>query len=288
MKNRISDKKPYSSGSAVFLCSLCRNNDLTSRRERFNMGGRGSGSGRSGGGSGRQTGPIRLDTMNDAQLSSFVQQAFGGQLPPGFHDDPTQRLIYAAGWNGTPEVVTAAQAEAMARKRGAVALYRTVNDDIGPGRSGKTSSQILDELRTDTTFSTGGWGGQVYGGGVYFSDKMSGSKQYGRRGSNPKTMGAVLNDKAKVVSASDLSGSLGASWVRSHPQAASRLGCSLTASGGVRATAGARTAMAMAMGYNVVKNNAYGREHYYTILDRSALTTSTKDYYPQSKGMKGR
>ena len=250
------------------------------------MGGRGSGSGRSGGGGGRPTGPIRLDSMSDAQLSSFVQQAFGAQLPSNFHDDPTQRLIYAAGWNGTPEVVTAAQAEAMARKRGAVALYRTVKDNPTTNQS---SQQIADGLRTDTTFNTGGWGGQVYGGGVYFSDRLSGSKAYGRRINNPPvTIGAVLNDKAKVVSASDLSGSLGAGWVRSHPQAASRLGCTLTASGGVRATAGARTAMAMAMGYNVVKNNASGREHYYTILDRSALTTSTKDYYPQTKGMKGR
>ena len=250
------------------------------------MGGRGSGSGRSSGGGGRPSGPIQLERMSDTQLATFVQRAYGGQIPAGFHDDPTQRLIHAAGWNGQPEIVTATQAEAMARKRGAVALYRTVNDDVGPGRSGKSSSQILNELRTDTVFSTGGWGGQVYGGGVYFSDRLSGSKGYGHRGANPMTMGAVLNSKAKVVSASDLNGSLGANWVRSHPQAASSLGCSLTASGTVRASAGARTAMAMAMGYNVVKNNASGREHYYTILDRSALTTSTKDYYPQRKGMR--
>ena len=250
------------------------------------MGGRGSGSGRSGGP--RSSRPVRLDRMGDAQLASFVRQAFSAQLPRGFHDDPTQRLIYSAQMNGTPEIVTPTQAEAMARKRGAVALYRTVNDDIGPGRSGKTSSQILNELRTDTTFNTGGWGGQVYGGGVYFSDKLSGSKQYGRRGSNAMTIGAVLNDKAKVVSSSELRGTTGANWVRSHPQAARSLGCSLNSAGGVRANSGALTAMAVAMGYNVVKNTASGREHYYTILDRSALTTSTKDYYPQSKGMKGR
>ena len=247
------------------------------------MGGRGSGSGRSGG---RSSGPVRLDTMNDTQLASFVQQALGAQLPPGFHDDPTQRLILAAQWNGAPEVVSSTAAEAMARKRGAVALYRTVNDNPTTGQS---SQQIADGFRTDTTFSTGGWGGQVYGGGVYFSDKLAGSKNYGRQRSGPPTtMGAVLNDKAKVVSASDLSGSLGASWVRAHPQAASQLGVRLGSSGGVRANAGSLTSMAMAMGYNVVKNNTYGREHYYTVLDRSALTTSTKDYYPQTRGMKGR
>ena len=254
------------------------------------MGGRGSGSGRSGGG--RTSGPIRLDTMSDAQLSSFVQQAFSGQLPASFHDDPTQRLIYAAGWNGTPEVVTAAQAEAMAKKRGAVALYRTVKDNPSTNQS---AQQVADVFRTDTTFSTGGWGGQVYGGGVYFSDNLAGSKAYGRRIHNPPvTIGAVLNDKAKVISDVNLrgAGSIGEAWVKAHPKAAKALGCSLNASGsGVRASNGALTSMAMAMGYNVVRNEFSGsraREHYYTILDRSALTTSTKDYYPQTKGMKGR
>lgn len=246
------------------------------------MGGRGSGSGRSGGA--RATGPVRLDTMNDAQLASFVQQAFGAQLPPGFHDDPTQRLILAAQWNGTPEVLTDTQVEAMARKRGAVALYRAVKDNT---KANQSSQQIADGLRTDTTFNTGGWGGQVYGGGVYFSDSLRGSKNYGHTIVNPPvTIGAVLNSKAKVVSTNDLRGNMGVNWIRAHPKAARQLGCSVGASGRVRCNAGALTSMAMSMGFNVVKNDAYGREHYYTILDRSALTTSTKNYYPARRGMK--
>ena len=256
------------------------------------MGGRGSGSGRSSGGGGRPSGPIQLERMSDTQLATFVQRAYGGQIPAGFHDDPTQRLIHAAGWNGQPKIVTATQAEAMARKRGAVALYRTVKDNTNTHQS---SQQIADGFRTDTVFSTGGWGGQVYGGGVYFSDSLAGSKSYGHRIHNPPvTIGAVLNDKAKVISDVNLrgAGSIGEAWVKSHPKAAKALGCSLNASGsGVKASAGALTAMAMAMGYNVVRNEFSGsraREHYYTILDRTALTTSTKDYYPQKKGMKGR
>ena len=49
---------------------------------------------------------------------------------------------------------------------------------------------------------------------------------------------------------------------------------------------GSYTALAMAMGYNVVSNKVSSRETYYTVLDRSALTTSSKDYYSQSRGMK--
>ena len=251
------------------------------------MGGRGSGSGRSGGGRGaRPTGPIRLDTMSDAQLASFIQQSNSATLPPGFRDDPTQRLILAAQWNEPPQVVSDTQAEALARKRGAVALYRTVN--TAPAQyGGKSAQQIADEFRTSGQFQASGHGAQVYGGGAYFSDSLVGSKRYGQSVSNSTTMGAVLNDKARVISSTDLRGTIGANWVRSHPQAARQLGLSVSASGGVRGNTGSQTAMAMAMGYNAVKNYV-GRENYYTIFDRSILTTSTKDYYPQRKSMKGR
>lgn len=251
------------------------------------MGGRGSGSGRSGGGGGgRPAGPIRLDTMSDARLASFIQQSNSAVLPPGYRDEPTQRLILAAGWNEQPQIVSSAQAEALARKRGAVALYRTVNDDHR--YSGKSSQQIADEFRAGTQFQASGHGGQVYGGGAYFSDNFRGSKAYGHSVSSSTTIGAVLNDKAKVISSWDLKGSIGVNWVKSHPQTARQLGLSINAYGRVGGSSGAHTAMAMAMGYNAVKNQVGGREHYYTIFDRSILTTSSKDYYPQSKNLKGR
>ena len=49
---------------------------------------------------------------------------------------------------------------------------------------------------------------------------------------------------------------------------------------------GSYTAMAMAMGYNVVRNKVRSTETYYTVLDRSVVTTSSKDYYSASKGMR--
>lgn len=247
------------------------------------MGGRGSGSGRSGGGGGgRPAGPIRLDAMSDARLASFIQQSNSAQLPPGYRDDPTQRLILAAQWNEQPQIVSSAQAEALARKRGAVALYRTVNDDHR--YSGKSSQQIADEFRTGAQFQASGHGGQAYGGGAYFSNSHRGSQGYGY--GSASTIGAVLNDKARVIDASALDGSTGISWIQSHPTAARALGVSVR-SGRVQGASTSKTAMAMAMGYNAVSNNVGAREKYYTIFDRSILTTSTKNYYT-TKSMKGR
>ena len=122
--------------------------------------------------------------MDDASLSTFVTKAMSAKLPSGFHDDITQRLIYSAKWNDKPEVVPASKAEAAAKKQDAVVLYRTVN--YNP-KLKMLSSKVADSLRTDDAFSTGGWSGQYYGGGVYFSDKLSGSKYYGnvRNGNAP-------------------------------------------------------------------------------------------------------
>ena len=228
--------------------------------------------------------------MDDASLSTFVTKAMSAKLPSGFHDDITQRLIYSAKWNDKPEVVPASKAEAAAKKQDAVVLYRTVN--YNP-KLKMLSSKVADSLRTDDAFSTGGWSGQYYGGGVYFSDKLSGSKYYGnvRNGNAPTTIGAVLNGKAKVVDMADLRGAKGLAWTQQHPAAARKLGLSVDRrrKNPLRSAShqeGAYTAMAMAMGYNVVSSKVGIKETYYTILDRSVLTTSTKDYYPRTRGMK--
>ena len=231
---------------------------------------------------------LELHKMNDAQLASFVRKAKMGNLPRGFHDDITQRMILSAKWNDKPEVLPPTQVEAAARKRGAVVMYRTVNHN---GFLNMTSDKVADGFRSDASFNTGGHGGQAYGGGAYFSSSLRGSKGYGykRNGNMPTTIGAVLNSKAKVVSMSDLRGNLGSNWIKSHPAAAKQLGFSMGVSGRyVSRThgAGSYTALAMAMGYNVVSNKVSSRETYYTVLDRRAVTTSSKDYYSQRRGMR--
>lgn len=231
--------------------------------------------------------PLRLKDMSDAQLASFVDKSMRIHLPAGFHDDITQRMILAAKWNDKPEVLPVSQVEAAAKKIGAIALYRTVNYNTAL-QSG--ADKIADDFRTGDTFSTGGWSGQAYGGGAYFSTSLRGSKGYGyrNRGNPPNTIGAVLNSKARVISMSDLQGSMGKNWIKGHPAAAREMGFSTGNFGRIRAShgPGSYTALAMAMGYNVVSNKVSTRETYYTVLDRSALTTSAKNYFPQRRGMK--
>ncbi len=231
---------------------------------------------------------LELHKMDDAQLAAFVRKAKMGNLPRGFHDDITQRMILSAQWNDKPEILPFSQVEAAAKKKGAVVLYRTVNHN---GLLKMNSDKVADGFRSDESFNTGGHGGQAYGGGAYFSSSLRGSKAYGyrRNGNMPTTIGAILNSKAKVVSMSDLRGKMGSNWIKSHPAVARQLGFSIGPSGRYRSFAhgaGSFTALAMAMGYNVVSNKVSSRETYYTVLDRRAVTTSSKDYYSQSRGMK--
>ncbi len=225
--------------------------------------------------------------MSDTNLAAFIRQAMKATLPSGYHDDITQRLILAAKWNEKPEVVPSDQTEAMAKKRGTVALYRTVNNN---SLHRITADSIADDFRTGDVFNTGGHGGQIYGGGAYFSSSLRGAKVYGYRSPNntPNTIGAVLNQKAKVIAMKDLEGTAGANWIKSHPASARRLGFYKDSSGRTRAkhSRGSYTALAMAMGYNVVSNKVGSRETYYTVLDRGAVTTSDKNYYSQRRGMK--
>ena len=226
---------------------------------------------------------MRLTDMNDTQLASFVDNAMKVQLPAHFHDDITQRMILAANWNDKPEVVTSTQVEAAAKKRGALVLYRT-NNTKGARMTGQKFS---DMFRTSDTFSTGGKRGQQYGGGLYFSSDLHGSKRYGY-GSQSNTIGAVLNKNAKVVAMSDLQGRMGRNWLNKHPAAAKKLGFTMNRYGIVQKKhgMGSYTALAMAMGYNVVGSKVGGGETYYTVLNRAALTTSTKDYWNSPNGMK--
>lgn len=227
--------------------------------------------------------PTQLDLtkMSDAKLASFVDKAMRIRLPAGFHNDLTQRMILAAKWNEKPEVVPSSQVETDAKKRGAIVLYRT-NRTNGYA----TGQQYSDNFREGGQFSTGGAGGQLYGGGLYFTSSLRGSKCYGdsNRVHPSNTIGAVLNKKARVVSMDDLEGTLGASWLRKHPAAAKAMG--FTGGRTPKYSSVSYTSLAMAMGYNVVSNKCRGNEKYYTVLDRSALTTSKKDYYFQSRGMK--
>jgi hypothetical protein len=221
---------------------------------------------------------VNLAQLSDKELASHITKAMKVKMPEHLNaKDPTQRLVYLAGWNGKPKVVSSQQVEKMAKEKDAVMLYRTLNSN-----SNQTADQIADSIRTSDVFKTAGNGEHTYGGGMYMADNLGSSKGYGYT-PNPNTMGAVLNENAKMVSMDDLKGELGKKWMKEHPAAAKAMGLRIEKNMILYTNPfeswndqDGYTMMAMMMGYNVVYNKGYG---YYNILDREVLTTSQKNYY---------
>lgn len=191
-------------------------------------------------------------------------------MPSNMYDSPTQRLINQLDLHDKPEIVTSAQLRQMAKKRGAVVLYRTLADG-----NGMTSSAIAQDMLKGSMNNIGGWGGQVYGGGLYFAKDYEDSKEYGHGPNASYTVAAVLNSKAKVITAKKLQ-SQGMAFLQSHPEFAKSIGYT----GGIVSTK-LLSPVALAMGYNVIdhQNGSFG---YHTILDRSVITTDGKNRYGSS------
>lgn len=235
--------------------------------------------------------PLDLTKMTDGELGDFINDSLNVDLPKEFYDDITQRMIYLAGWNDKPEVVSTRKLKQLAKNATDDVLYRTVKEFRQNGQTIATVDSVVADILDSDINNTAGWGGQAYGGGMYFSDYIDGSRAYGGTKKFTRTIAAVLNQKAKIVRMEDLQGEMGADWVKKHPKAAKKLGLSVNTWGGVSSSVhtfnngktdvwdGAYTAMAMAMGYNGVKNNVGRGEHYYTIFDRSIWTTDKKDYF---------
>lgn len=191
-------------------------------------------------------------------------------MPSNMYDSPTQRLINQLDLHDKPEIVTSAKLQQMAKKPGAVVLYRTLADG-----QGMTSSAIAQDMLKGSKNNIGGWGGQAYGGGLYFAKDYNDSKWYGNGPSASYTVAAVLNSKAKVITAQKLK-SQGRAFLQSHPEFAKSIGYT---GGGISTTL--LSPVALAMGYNVIdhQNGHYG---YHTILDRSVITTDGKNRFGSS------
>lgn len=235
--------------------------------------------------------------MSDEELSNIVDNALNANLPDGFHDDMTQRLIYTTGLNDKPEVLPLEKVQAMAQKDDAIVLYRGVVSN-----KNESAEKISNSLIDSNQFNTGGFGGQTHGGGTYFTSQYDTARGYS--GMNPleaHITGGVLNKNARVISLSDVEHGKGAEWASKHPKTAAKLGVEVHGTGNNKflvasnrvatkngSTAGNQstmTAVALAMGYNVVKA---GRESHgtYTILDRSAISVSRTNHYIEN-GLKG-
>lgn len=205
-----------------------------------------------------------LANMSDQELHDFLIDVNKTDIPSFLSDLHLQRMLYAMGMNGKPEVVDQNTFDGLAQN--SPVLYRTVNDTVVDGVP-FTSSDCCDMLIDgDLTFVGRG----IHGDGLYFSNSLSGSKAYGDH--TGQTVGAVLNSKARVISETQLRQDYDA-FVKSHPQARKALGFAKSHS-----THDSYSQFALIRGYNVISSDQYSNETYYTVLDRSALTMTNKRY----------
>lgn len=217
-----------------------------------------------------------ISRMSDTELTDLMSEAQKVSLPKNLHDDITQRLIHVLGWNDKPEIVDPSEVEDDVRN-GATALYRS----LGPNIFGTPAEDIMESILTDDVNSIGGWGGQAYGGGLYFSNSYSGSTAY-VSSSDGATIGAVFSSKARPIHETEITGSKGAAFLNKHPSFARAVGAYKRGTTYSVPTSSI-SAVAMAMGYNVVYRDVGGGEKYYTVIDRSALKTSHKNYFHTGK-----
>lgn len=209
-----------------------------------------------------------VQAMDDQQLHDFLINVNDTDIP-AFLNQTThlQKMIYGLGMNDKPEIVDAATFKQLTTGPGALKpLYRTVNDTTVNGIP-VTAQDICDMLIDgDTTYVGVG----IHGDGLYFSDSLSGSKAYGD--SSCKTVGAVLNKKAKVISEKQLR-SLYDNFVKAHPQSRKALGFARS-----KSYHDSMSQFALTQGYNVISSQQSSREVYYTVLDRSVLTMTRNHY----------
>ena len=203
-----------------------------------------------------------LRGMDDKTLHDFLINVQNTDLPPFLNANRhTQRMVYALGMNDKPEIVSDKEFQKLV-KSGKTVMYRTVNDT-----QTLTADDICD-MFTDGDLTYLGDG--VHGDGLYFSDNLRGSKMYGH--TNPKTIGAVFNGKAKPISETNLR-SLYDQFIKTHPQARKAFGFARNHS-----THDSFSQFALSQGYNIITSRQSSNETYYTILDRSVLTMTKKRY----------
>lgn len=206
-----------------------------------------------------------VQQMDDKGLHDFLISVDKTDMPAFLNTHHLQKMVYALGMNQTPEIVSDAQMQQLV-SNGATAIYRTVNDTSVNGIA-FTADDVCDMITDgDVTYLGNG----IHGDGLYFSDSLSGSKMYGHSGS--KTVGAVFNSKAKMISESALKFKYD-QFIKTHPQTRKALGFAK-----VRSSHDSMSQFALTQGYNVITTRQSGSETYYTVLDRSVLTMSRKRY----------
>lgn len=131
-----------------------------------------------------------LANMSDQELHDFLIDVNKTDIPTFLSDLHLQRMLYAMGMNGKPEVVDQNTFDGLAQN--SPVLYRTVNDTVVDGVP-FTSSDCCDMLIDgDLTFVGRG----IHGDGLYFSNSLSGSKAYGDHTGSDRWCGAEQQSKS--------------------------------------------------------------------------------------------
>lgn len=210
-----------------------------------------------------------LANMSDQELHDFLINVNKTDIPDFLNQNHLQRMLYAMGMNDAPEIISQQEFDDRTVNApfgsGDTVIYRTVNDTTVNGVP-FTADDCCDMLTDgDITFAGNG----IHGDGLYFSNSLSGSKAYGY-GSSSRTVAAVLNSKAKIISESKLQREYD-SYVKSHPQTRKALGFARS-----KSTHDSMSQFALIRGYNVITSNQGNGETYYTVIDRSVLTMTRK------------
>ena len=207
-----------------------------------------------------------LQGMTPQQFAQFMtqQQQAANPMDAALYDSPVQRMIYEAGLNGKPEVVS----ESQFRKLSGQTLYRTVNSAYDSARD---VNHPADQIARQTLMSAyNRIGGGIYGDGHYFDTTRSGSTSYGHTtGDVTKTavMKAKLNANAKTISEGQLQRML----AREPKQLRDAMHVPNSRSPRYRSSDNNLSAYALYKGYNVIQVSG----GYHVVIDRSALTFSS-------------
>ena len=214
-----------------------------------------------------------VQKMDDQQLHDFLIDVDKTDVPDFLNKHHLQKMVYALGMNDTPEIVSQKEFDDMTVNApfgsAMPVIYRTVND-TSVGGVKLTADDICDMITDgDTTYMGNG----VHGDGLYFSNDLSGSKAYGD--STARTVGAVLNSKAKTISEANLK-KLYDNFIKTHPQTRKALGFAKQRGSHWK---NSLSQFALTQGYNVITyKQTFSGETYFTVLDRSVLTMTRKRY----------
>ncbi len=204
--------------------------------------------------------------LSDDEKAEALETILRQGLPNFLDNDAVQKLVYYTDIEGKPNLIS----ENALNKMSGKSLYRTVhsvydrNTDVN-----YSAKEIYDQITRGDVTRLSGDGSSAYGTGLYFADSYSESRGYRNpRARSNLTMKAKLNNNARVISES-----AAVSGVRREINSGSKLGKVYSK----MKSRDRASVWALNNGYNVVQASYTG---YYIVLDRSAMSVSTKTVDP--------